>query len=110
MDPNDRIRPVLAEIVPFREQKMFGGICFMVNGHMCCGFAKDRLMLRLGAEGTKAALFEPHVEPMDFTGKVMKTMVFITPEGISTDAQLAGWLRRAAEFALSEPAKAGAKP
>jgi hypothetical protein len=33
----DRIRTILEPRSGFSERKMFGGICFMINGHMCCG-------------------------------------------------------------------------
>ena len=46
------------------EKKMFGGIAFMLNGHMCCGVSDDRVVLRLGKEGAARALAEPHVEEM----------------------------------------------
>jgi len=36
----DRIRSILKRDGDFSERKMFGGITFMVNGHMCCGVVK----------------------------------------------------------------------
>ena len=51
---------------------MFGGIAFMIKGHMCCGVLNDELVLRLGQVGAREALTEPHVRPMDFTGRPMK--------------------------------------
>ena len=65
----DRIRVVLGHFGDFSEQKMFGGLCFLMNGHMCCGIVKSDLMLRLTPETATAALREPHTRPIDFTGK-----------------------------------------
>ena len=62
-------------------------------------------MLRLGNEGASEALKEPHVRPMDFTGKPMKPMVFVDPPGIASDEQLQQWLQRALDFALTLPPK-----
>jgi TfoX N-terminal domain len=45
----DRVRDVLAGEPGLSERKMFGGLAFMLDGHMCCGLVGDRLMLRLGA-------------------------------------------------------------
>ena len=51
------------------EKKMFGGLCFMVQGNMCCGIPQDDIMVRVGAEGHADALIQPHARPMAFTGK-----------------------------------------
>ena len=67
----DRVRDILEGDPGVSERKMFGGLAFMVDGHMACGIAGDDLMLRLGAEGAEAALQKPHVRPMDFTGRPM---------------------------------------
>ena len=84
---------------------MFGGIAFIVGGHMACGIVGDDLMLRLGEEGADAALDRPHVRPMDFTGKPMSTMVFVEPAGVETDEELAGWIKQALAYARTLPPK-----
>jgi hypothetical protein len=77
----DRIRDALRSRPDVREQRMFGGLAFMIGGHMACGVTGERLMLRVGEEGAARALAEPHVRPMDFTGKPMRGMVFVEPAG-----------------------------
>jgi hypothetical protein len=72
---------------------------------MCCGVMRDRIMLRLGPEGVKAALTEPHAEPMAFTGKPMKSMVYVRPAGYEDDADLEKWVETAVRFAKTLPAK-----
>lgn len=96
--------PGLAE-TGLQERRMFGGVCFMVHGHMACGVAGDRLMLRLGNEGATEALREPHTAPMDFTGKPLKSMIYVDPDGLRTERGLAKWVKRATEFAMSEPSR-----
>ena len=54
----DRVRDILEGDPDVSERKMFGGLAFMVDGHMACGIVGDDLMLRLGAEGAEAALQE----------------------------------------------------
>lgn len=78
---------------------MFGGIAYMVNGHMCCGVVKSDLMLRLGPAGAQAALREPHTRAMDFTGKPMKSMVYVEAAGVDSDDALESWIRLAVDFA-----------
>jgi hypothetical protein len=100
----DRVRDVLAPQAGLTERKMFGGLAFMLDGHMCCGIVGSDLMLRLGVDGADAALARPHVRPMDFTGKPMSGMVFVAPEGLRGTA-LRGWVRRASAFARTLPPK-----
>ncbi len=78
---------------------MFGGVAYMVNGHMCCGVVKSDLMLRLGPAGAQAALREPHTRAMDFTGKPMKSMVYVEAAGVDSDDALESWIRLAVDFA-----------
>ena len=87
------------------ERKMFGGIAFMLNGNMCCGVSDDKVVLRLGNEGAAAALEESDIVEMDFTGKPMKSMVYLT-KGIHTDQKkLTKWIDQAARFVSSLPPK-----
>jgi len=100
-----RIREVLQEQQNVVEKKMFGGIAFMVNGNMCCGVVKDTLMARVGPDVYESALGQPHAREMDFTGKSMKGMIYIDPEGLESDNDLKTWVERALESILSLPAK-----
>ncbi len=100
-----RIRQALAPRPDIGERKMFGGLAFMLAGNMCCGVIADTLMLRLGNEGATEALGEPHTRPMDFTGRVMKSMLYVGPAGIATPEDLHRWVNRAADFAASLPPK-----
>ena len=86
-------------------KKMFGGICYLLNGNMFCGVYKDFLILRLGEEKGGSALEKPHVRPFDITGRPMKGWVMVATDGFKTDAELAGWLGQAREFAGSLPPK-----
>ena len=100
-----RVRRALAPRPDVDERKMFGGLAFMLRGNMCCGVAGDTLMLRLGNEGAAAALEEPHTRPMDFTGKPMRSMVYVGSDGIAADDDLYRWINRAADFAATLPPK-----
>ncbi len=84
---------------------MFGGLAFMVDGHMACGVAGEELMLRLGADGAEAALERPHVRPMDFTGRPLTGMVFVAERGLRGPA-LARWVGQAVAFVATLPPKA----
>lgn len=99
-----RIRDVLSELDGTTdEREMFGGIAFMVGGHMCCGLSGDDLMLRLGADRAEEALKEPHVRPMDFTGRPMKGYVYVSAAGLETEDDLARWVGLARAFVAELP-------
>jgi len=87
---------------------MFGGLCFMVNGAMCCGLTKTDFMVRVGPAGYDVALREPHARPMDFTGRALAGMVFVAREGLWKDAALAKWIGRGVSF-VAQPETEGAK-
>lgn len=72
---------------------------------MCCGVVNDLLVLRLGEDGAAEALAEPYTRLMDFTGKPMKSMVYVTPDGSKTDEALREWVHRAVSYASSLPAR-----
>lgn len=66
-----RIREMLDPQVASTELRMFGGLAFMVHGHMCFGILETTLMTRVGPEAYPDALEQPHVRKMDFTGRPM---------------------------------------
>ena len=98
-----RIRHALAERDDVVEKKMFGGLCFMVNGVMCCGLTKTEFMVRVGPAQYVDALAQPHARPMDFTGRPLKGTVYVAPEGLRTAAQLARWVSRGLAFVSEAP-------
>lgn len=101
----ERIREQLLDRHDVEEKKMFGGLCFMVSNHMCCGIVKDTLMARVGPNNYAKCLARKHVSEMDFTGRAMKGMVYVSPEGIESDKNLAEWIGICTDFIESLPAK-----
>jgi TfoX/Sxy family transcriptional regulator of competence genes len=99
-----RVRTLLADHTDVTERKMFGGLTFMVAGHMCCGVNGDELIVRLDPDREDAALARPHARPMDFTGRPMRGFVTVRPEGLK-GAQLNHWVRDAVARADSLPPK-----
>ncbi len=101
----ERIREAFAERDDVVEKKMFGGLCFMVRGHMCCGIVGAELMLRVGPLRYQQALSQAHARELDFTGRPMRGMVMVAEEGFLEDEQLADWLALGLAFVASLPAK-----
>lgn len=100
-----RVREVLEEHVAPGERKMFGGIAFMVDGHMCCGVVNEDLVLRLGPDGAEEALRDRDVRPMDFTGRPLKGFVFVSSEGTRTEPRLRRHVKSALDFVRTLPPK-----
>lgn len=104
----DRVRDALVAESDVREQKMFGGLAFMVRGHMCVGLLADELMVRVGPDGYDGALRRAGVREMDFTGRPMRGIVMVAPTALRGRA-LRSWVERGLEFVGTLPARS-AKP
>lgn len=104
-----RVRARLAGRRGLAERRMFGGLCFLVNGHMCAGIVGSTLMLRVGPERYAEALARPHAREMDFTGRPLKGMIYVDSPGVAGSAALGGWLNLALAFVQNQPAKKAAK-
>ena len=106
----DRLRGVFSGRSDVREQRMFGGLTFMVAGNMACGVSGDELMVRVGRDAYAEALAQPHTREMTFTGRALEGMVFVAPEGIATEAQLQTWVERGVAYAGTRPSKPARRP
>jgi TfoX/Sxy family transcriptional regulator of competence genes len=105
-DIASRVREALAARNDVSERKMFGGLCVMVKGHMCCGVLGGDLMLRVGPAQYAKILALPHARPMDFTGRPLTGLVYVSPAGFVTRRALDRWLARAVKFVEGLPVKA----
>ena len=101
----ERIRKHLKRRKGYAEKKMFGGICFLIDGNMACGITQNDLMVRVGPDAWDACIQEPHARAMDFTGKIMRGFVTVDSKGFETDDDLKAWLERGVKYARSLPAK-----
>ena len=101
----ERVRALLAGKRSLAEKKMFGGLAFMVRGHMCCGVGKDRLMVRVGPEQYEAALKRMHAREMDFTGRPLTGFVYVLPAGIKQQASLRQWIDMGLSYVSALPKK-----
>jgi TfoX/Sxy family transcriptional regulator of competence genes len=101
----ERIRALLAERRDVVEKRMFGGLAFMVGGHMAVGIVKDDLMVRVGKKKYAELVREPHARPMTFTGRPATGAVFVAPAGVENDADLERWVGHGLAHAASEGAK-----
>lgn len=99
------LRDELAELEEISERRMFGGLCFMLNGNMLCGVHKDGGMFRVGKENEAAALAIPGAEPLGFTGRKMGGMVEVSDETLADDGARGALLSIALSFVSALPVK-----
>ena len=109
----ERVRHVFRQrCVAVEEKRMFGGLCFKVQGKMCLGILDERLMARIDPDVYETALERCGCSAMDFTGRPMRGYVFVHPEGLKTARDLDGWIDLALEInprATSSKRKIAAK-
>jgi TfoX/Sxy family transcriptional regulator of competence genes len=100
----NRVRVLLSDRDDVDEQRMFGGLSFMVGGHMCAGVHGNELIVRLDPDDEDAALARPHTRPMDFTARPMRGFVTVAPDGLKGQA-LRRWVDRPVAHAETQPPK-----
>jgi hypothetical protein len=102
----ERIRRLLAARSDVREQKLFGGLCFMVGGNMCCAVSgRGGLLVRVGPDAPSSVFRERHASPMEMRGRIMAGYVRVAPGGYETMAGLKKWVMRATDFVATLPKK-----
>ena len=102
----ERVREVLGDRPGISERRMFGGMAFMLHGHMFVGLMESTLMARVGPDRYADALAQPHTREMDFSGKPMKGYIYVDPPGLGDDKNLQAWVDGCAGFVATLPPKA----
>ena len=101
----DRLSRLLSGRPGVAPRHMFGGTCFMLNGNMCVGVHEKSLIVRIGMDQADQLVSNPHVKPMDLTGKVMKGWAEVLPAGLRQDKDLLRYAELAITFVSTLPAK-----
>ena len=101
----DKIEDIVHQWDSFDKKKMFGGICYLINGNMCFGVWKDCLIVRMALELAAEKLNNDHVREFDITGIPMKGWVMVEKGSWTKRSELAIWLDIGRSFALSLPKK-----
>jgi TfoX/Sxy family transcriptional regulator of competence genes len=101
-----RIRELVAG-EPVLEKKMFGGLAFLLGGHMSVSASgRGGLLVRVPPEQTEALLEEPGAEPFEMGGRgQMDGWLRVRPEALAHDDDLERWVERGMAFARSLPPK-----
>jgi TfoX N-terminal domain len=102
----DRLRAVVAGEPGLSEQAMFGGLAFLVHGHMAVAVSnRGGLLLRVDPDRSEELLGEQHAEPFEMRGRPTRGWLRIDPAGLGSDAELARWAGVGLAHARSLPPK-----
>jgi TfoX/Sxy family transcriptional regulator of competence genes len=105
-DLADRIRELVVGEPDVTEQRMFGGLAFLVGGNMSVAASgQGGLMVRVDPEDTDALLAKPHAQRFEMRGRPMRGWLRVDPEGVRTKGELEPWVKRGVAYARSLPSK-----
>jgi TfoX/Sxy family transcriptional regulator of competence genes len=105
-DLANRIRELIAAETGVVEKKMFGGLAFLIGGHMSVSASgRGGLLVRVDPAETDALLRGAHTEPFETRGRAMDGWLRVDAEGVRTKRQLERWVTRSVGYARSLPAK-----
>ena len=105
-DVANRIRELIATESDLTEMRMFGGLAFLIGGHMSDGVSgQGGLMVRVDPQDTDALLDEPHARPFEMRGRAMRGWLRVGDDGVQRQEQLEPWVRRGVAYARSLPPK-----
>ncbi len=105
-DLANRLREQLADEDAITEKKMFGGLAFLLGGHMTVSASRNGgLLARIDPAETDTCLERPHVELMKMGGRTMDGWITVAPEGLGTKRELAAWVKRSLRYVKTLPPK-----
>jgi TfoX/Sxy family transcriptional regulator of competence genes len=101
----DRVRARVEREQGLTEKKMFGGLAFLINGHMAVSASsRGGLLLRVDPAETEKLLQEPNTGPFEMRGREMVGWLHLDASGLS-EAELDLWVARGVSYAKSLPVK-----
>jgi TfoX/Sxy family transcriptional regulator of competence genes len=105
-DLANRLRELLADQDGITERKMFGGLAFLLHGHMSVSASgRGGLLARVDPGETDAMLKKEHVSLMEMGGRTMDGWLRVAPEGVKTRRQLESWVKRSVGYVKTLPPK-----
>ena len=102
----DRVRAQVEQESGLTEKRMFGGLAFLINGHMAVSASgQGGLMVRIDPADTETLLREPNARPFEMRGREMDGWLRVAVDAGAGDDELAPWIRRGVVYARSLPPK-----
>jgi hypothetical protein len=105
-DLADRIRDLLAAERGMKEQKMFGGLAFLIGGNMAVAASgQGGALVRVDPRESDRIVHTTNARPMEMRGRQMEGWLRVAPEDLRTKRQLQKWVTIGTTYARSLPAK-----
>jgi TfoX/Sxy family transcriptional regulator of competence genes len=101
----DRMREVLASQPALTEKRMFGGLAFLVAGHMAVCATDGGLMVRIDPAQGEALLADPRASRMVMQGRELAGWLLVDLDESTPDEELARWISYGVDFVQSLPPK-----
>jgi len=102
----DRLREVLAKEPGLAEQRMFGGLAFLINGHMAVAASgRGGLLLRCDPADTERLVAEPGADRFVMRGKAMAGWLYVAADAVVDDTTLRRWVATGVAYARALPPK-----
>jgi len=104
-DLAQRVRDVVASEPGVSEKRMFGGLAFLIHGHLAVSASSQGgLLLRVDPTETESLINEPHVGRFQMRGKEMDGWLHVAAEAVETEGDLRRWVSLGVTRARSLPA------
>ena len=101
-----RIRDLLGDEPGVTEQKMFGGLGFLVHGNMAIGASSQGgALVRVDPAESDVIVAASSARPMEMRGREMRGWLRVDAESLRTKRELAKWVGLGTAYARSLPAK-----
>ncbi len=101
---SDRLRAGLSTEPDVTEKRMFGGLAFMVAGHLAVAAGHHGgLLLRVDPTRQEAVLADPRVSSTVMGRRSMRGWLHVDVDDSVSEADLLAWLRQAVVFVRSLP-------
>ena len=102
----ERIRELLDDQRGITEQKMFGGLAFLIGGNMAIAASgQGGVLVRVDPDQSEKLVATTNARPMEMRGRQMRGWLDVDTEDARTKRQLAKWVKLGTTFASSLPAK-----
>jgi TfoX N-terminal domain len=106
----ERIREIVATESGLTEQKMFGGLAFLIGGNMAVAASGGGgVLVRVAPEESDALVASTNARLMEMGGRRMRGWLRVDPADVRTKRQLVTWVGRGTAYARSLPAKTATK-
>ena len=106
LDLADRIREVVQAEEGLTERQMFGGLAFLIHGHLAVSASgRGGMLLRVDPAETESLVSEPHVGRFEMRGREMDGWLRVDPPALESDEDLRDWIAHGVRYARSLPPK-----